>query len=376
MAEQFLRPPDPPRPFVGRIAEMERLHSEVYRRERRYPDMPIVIRGEPGIGKSAFAAEFVQRHSRRERSIWISCREWRILVEPFESILLDRDIATREATVVLDGADEIPEAELTDLFFRVVNLKRVRTLLITSRKELQLRGQREILLERLKARDSESLIKESISVSGLDEHSVQKLISAVNGHPLAISLIAGMAKTMDKEHLKKVLAGHLYDLDDAARGAKQGLITAATPVIISANERMIQALKNHPKDIFRLSPRRYEELIAELLDDMGYEVTLTKATRDGGKDILASMKTECGDFLCLVEAKRYRQDRKIGVSLVRELYGTLCDFNATSGMLVTTSSYSPDAQAFQRNHQYQLSLRDYTDVAGWIQQYGVIKSRN
>jgi restriction system protein len=354
---------------------MDRLETEVYRRERRRPDMPIVITGEPGIGKTSFAADFVERRSRRERAIWIPSRDWEVLVKPFESILRDRDIEVREAMVVLDGADEIPHEQFMRLFHAVVNFKLVRTLLITSRKELDLTGAREIRLERLAGADSESLIKESRAISGLDEQSLSKLVSAVNGHPLAISLIAEMARTMDKEHLKRVLAGHLYDLDDATPAEKEGLISIAKPVIVSANEAMVEALKKHPKDIFKLSPRKYEELIAELLDDMGYEVTLTKATRDGGKDILASMKTECGDFLCLVEAKRYRQDRKIGVSLVRTLYGTLCDFKATSGMVVTTSSYSPDAQAFQQNHQYQLSLRDYTDVARWIQQYGTIKPK-
>jgi len=373
MPDRFLHSPEPPRPFVGRESDLLRLQGEIYGRERRYPDMPIVILGEAGIGKTALAAELVARRSRRERSIWVNCREWKETVQPFQEIMRDRDIEVREAIVVLDGADEIPESEMRELFFTIVNFKLVRTLLITSRTELHLRGEREIKLERLSAGDAESLIRESISASSLDEQSLGKLTSAVNGHPLAISLIARMARKMDDNHLRHVLSGHLYDLNDATPAEKQGLITIAKPVIVSANEAMVKALKDHPKDIFRLSPRKYEELIAELLSDMGYEVTLTKATRDGGKDILASLKTECGDFLCLVEAKRYRHDRKIGVSLVRELYGTLCDFKATSGMLVTTSSYSPDAQIFQQNHQYQLSLRDYTDVAGWIQQYGALK---
>jgi hypothetical protein len=39
-------------------------------------------------------------------------------------------------------------------------------------------------------------------------------------------------------------------------------------------------------------------------------------------------------------------------------------------MLVTTSSYSKDAHAFKKKHDYQLSLKEYTDVASWIQQYG------
>lgn len=28
----------------------------------------------------------------------------------------------------------------------------------------------------------------------------------------------------------------------------------------------------------------------------------------------------------------------------------------------------------QKKHQYQLSMRDYTDVASWIQRYGTHKS--
>ena len=108
---------------------------------------------------------------------------------------------------------------------------------------------------------------------------------------------------------------------------------------------------------------------------MGYDVTLTKTTRDGGKDILASIKTEIGDLLCLVDAKHYRKDRKIGVSMVRTLYGTLCDYRATSGMLVTTTSFSNEACAMQRKHQYQLSLRDYTDVTSWIRHYGTNRKR-
>jgi restriction system protein len=126
-------------------------------------------------------------------------------------------------------------------------------------------------------------------------------------------------------------------------------------------------VKSH---VCNLTSREFEELIAELLRDMGHEVVLTQATRDGGKDILASMKTECGEFLCLVDAKKYRADRKIGVSMVRTLYGTLCDYQASSAMLVTTSSYSNDAREMQEKHRYQLSLRDHTDVAAWVQRYG------
>jgi restriction system protein len=81
------------------------------------------------------------------------------------------------------------------------------------------------------------------------------------------------------------------------------------------------------------------------------------------------MDTPVGNVLCLVDAKRYREDRTVGVGLVRQLYGTLHDHQATNAMMVTTSRYSPDAHAFQQRHKYQLELKDYSHLLTWIQQY-------
>jgi HJR/Mrr/RecB family endonuclease len=135
------------------------------------------------------------------------------------------------------------------------------------------------------------------------------------------------------------------------------------------NERLLKALKQKPKDIFKLTPRQFEEVVADLLQDMDYDVKLTKQTRDGGTDILASKKTELGEVLCLVDTKKYKESRKIGVGMVRTLLGTLTDYNATNAMLATTSTYSPEARALQEKHKFRLSLKDYTDVVGWIQKF-------
>jgi len=366
--EGLLTSPEPPRPFVGRVKELEELEAAVYGRER-YVGRPIVILGEAGVGKTSLAAEVLARRQKR-RSLWIQAAGSEFSVSPFERILRDRFVEAREATVVIDGANEVPREQFTDLFHRIANFKMVRSLIVTSRFDPELEGQRTIMLDRFPVEESESLIQQSLSLSGLGDEEVGKIVTSVNGHPLAISLIAKMARSMDPEQLRRVLNGHLYDIKDATPAERKELIAIARPMIVSANEAMIKALKKQPDDVFRLTPRQYEELVAELLHDMGYDVTLTQATRDGGKDILASIKTACGEFLCLVEAKKYRRDRTIGVSLVRTLYGTLHDYQANSGMLVTTSTYSKDARAFQQRHQYQLSLRDYTDVAAWIQHYG------
>jgi HJR/Mrr/RecB family endonuclease len=117
----------------------------------------------------------------------------------------------------------------------------------------------------------------------------------------------------------------------------------------SAQNRASSTAPATRDSIYTLTPRKFEELIADLLADLGCDVELTPATRDGGKDILAYMTTPHGKLLCLVEAKKHRRDRPVGVELVRQLYGTLTDADASSAMLVTTSSFSKEAKAFRRD---------------------------
>jgi HJR/Mrr/RecB family endonuclease len=208
----------------------------------------------------------------------------------------------------------------------------------------------------------------------VSDESAEKMLQLANGHPLTIVLLAAMAGSMTVDQVSRTLAGNLFDIKDLSLPERRELISVAKPIIVTANQAMVERLKRTPNDIFRLSSREYEHMVAELLQDMGYEVELTPATRDGGKDILASLRTPAGDLLVLVDAKKYRQDRKVGVELIRTLYGTLHDYQANSAMLVTTSSFSDDARVFQQRHKYQLSLRDYADVAEWIQKYGTNKN--
>jgi HJR/Mrr/RecB family endonuclease len=166
-----------------------------------------------------------------------------------------------------------------------------------------------------------------------------------------------------------MLQGSLYELQNQVLVPQRELINRVEPTIIRANEQILERLRARPQDIHRIGHRKFEELIAELLEDMDFDVELTQATRDGGRDVLAYWNSPVGRLLILVEAKKYRPDRTIGVQLVRTLYGTLMDEQANSAMIVTTSDFSPDARSFEAKHKWQLGLKNYTDLVGWIENY-------
>ncbi|MBQ7063602.1 MAG: restriction endonuclease [Firmicutes bacterium] len=95
----------------------------------------------------------------------------------------------------------------------------------------------------------------------------------------------------------------------------------------------------------------FENLIRELFEEefreYGGEVKITQASRDGGVDAVAFDPDPIRGGKIVIQAKRYTN--VVGVSAVRDLYGTLLNEGATKGILVTTSNYGNDAYSFAKD---------------------------
>lgn len=95
----------------------------------------------------------------------------------------------------------------------------------------------------------------------------------------------------------------------------------------------------------------FEHLIRELFEKEfranGGEVKVTQASRDGGVDAVAFDPDPIRGGKIVIQAKRYANT--VGVSAVRDLYGTVMNEGATKGILVSTADYGPDAYEFAKN---------------------------
>jgi hypothetical protein len=143
------------------------------------------------------------------------------------------------------------------------------------------------------------------------------------------------------------------------------------PRLKRINEELYSYLSRNPHLMYELSPRKFEELIADILKNMGCEIELTPQTRDGGRDVLAVIRTPVSKMLIIVECKKYRPDRKVGLDIVERFFHVIDrKDNASCGLIATTSFFSPDAQALARRFEYRLALRDFDCIKEWIAQYG------
>jgi restriction system protein len=94
----------------------------------------------------------------------------------------------------------------------------------------------------------------------------------------------------------------------------------------------------------------FEHLIRELFEkefrQNGGECKVTRASRDGGVDAIAFDPDPIRGGKIVIQAKRYT--KTVGVSAVRDLYGTVVNEGATKGILVTTADYGPDSYEFAK----------------------------
>lgn len=100
----------------------------------------------------------------------------------------------------------------------------------------------------------------------------------------------------------------------------------------------------------------FEHLVGQLFElefsNDGSEVKVTQSSRDKGVDAIVFDPNPLKGGKYILQAKRYTN--VVGVSAVRDLYGTIMNEGANRGILITTASYGPDAYEFAKNKPISL----------------------
>ncbi|SFJ93023.1 restriction endonuclease [Celeribacter neptunius] len=138
-------------------------------------------------------------------------------------------------------------------------------------------------------------------------------------------------------------------------------------------EAIFQQVKTSPEILYQFSkhPREFEEFIASTYDRLGYKVTLTPRSGDGGKDLIAE-KSGFGKLRILDQCKAFSKGNTVGMNDVRAMMGTFklnTDFDntPTRAVITTTSTFAPTAKVEWKNYiPSQLELRDHDDLVSWL----------
>ena len=99
-----------------------------------------------------------------------------------------------------------------------------------------------------------------------------------------------------------------------------------------------------------MSWKQFEGVVVEAFRRKGYSVT---PSGSGGAEGGADLTMKRGGGLFLVQCKQWRAIR-VGVNIVRELYGEMAARGATGGFVVTSGVFTDEACAFARGKNIEL----------------------
>lgn len=194
-------------------------------------------------------------------------------------------------------------------------------------------------------------------------NSMDKLLYSVGNYKiLYLSKNSSNIEEMaEDEEVNKKIVTEIFKPDN-----EKEIIVEETPTIIinPVNEKVLKYLTENPKDFYQLTSRQFEVVMAEIYNKLGYKVELTKATRDGGKDLIIRKPEALGDFIYYVECKKYAPKNHVGIGIVKNLVATINTDKVNGGILATTSYFSKDTKKFieENKYGYQIKMHDFDTI--------------
>ncbi|MFC7321068.1 restriction endonuclease [Halobacillus campisalis] len=111
--------------------------------------------------------------------------------------------------------------------------------------------------------------------------------------------------------------------------------------LIAHERKIVLKRKGNLIDLKKMLPLEFEYFICDLFLQMGYEAEVTKATGDGGKDIVLRK----GDYCAIVECKRYDKT-KVTRPKIQQFHSAVIDCKAEIGFFITTGEYTLQARKY------------------------------
>lgn len=132
------------------------------------------------------------------------------------------------------------------------------------------------------------------------------------------------------------------------------------------DQRYIDFLSHNFNSIGDINWRKFEAFTCEFFEKQGYYVEIGEGRDDDGIDASVWLKEneQSGPPTILVQCKRYKT--KIEKMVVKSLWADIQEYDAESGLIVTTSSLSPGAEKVCTARNYPITQANRETLKQWI----------
>ena len=154
----------------------------------------------------------------------------------------------------------------------------------------------------------------------------------------------------------------LLDMDVKAKGIMQK--ATAEEEKRQQRETFIESIGF---DVDNLSGVEFENVCQALVEKMGFTTQTTKASGDGGIDLIAYNSQPLLSGKYIIQCKRYTGS--VGEPIIRDLYGVVTAERANKGILMTTGQFTKSAIAF--SNAKPIELIDGEKLKALLANYGI-----
>lgn len=140
------------------------------------------------------------------------------------------------------------------------------------------------------------------------------------------------------------------------------------------DQRFIDYLSENFDDIDRMHWRKFEGFTGEFFDREGYTVVMGPGSNDDGVDLRVYPREADPELPPMIIVQCKRQKAKIEKALVKSVYADVLHEKATSGLIVTTSTLAPGADATRTARNYPVEAADRTALRTWVDKLKSAKS--
>ncbi len=133
-------------------------------------------------------------------------------------------------------------------------------------------------------------------------------------------------------------------------------IVAASAARLQTSEigRIKKSLLKSQDYLRSVSPQDFEDIVAELFRNIGYDVKQTPYTNDQGKDAIIFKDGK----KALIECKRYALENKVGRPMLQKFYAAMREEHAGKGFFVSTGTFTSTAEAYASKYNIELINTD------------------
>lgn len=322
----------------------------------------VLITGVAGIGKSTLVRMYAEENKEQYSNVYI-WYAWQ----------LSKDLKVENnSLIIVDDADELDSKKLEE----IIRYNETSFILVVGRTvDYRFSKEKYVCLSVKGLSQSEiasfRLNKLKNHIVDFDYEEMKKILLLTQGNPLIIENMLRLIDSLGIDVVDKLLYQQISvgksDIVVPNKNIISPSLISIKKDVLQINDDLMRYIAQEPMSMHELSPREFEKIIAELFKKLGYEVELTKQTRDGGVDIYIAKKTDLGKFLFLVECKHYAPNRPVGIEVIRNMYGVLGmnKRKPTGGIIATTSHFAKGVkeEIVELNLEHRISLHDFEYIS-------------